>query len=386
MIPIRYGSRSLMVRRVSTVTTVLVVSLVVMIIFIVSGIAEGLKESVLRGVSGENHWIVLSRGNTAEPSSFITREEYEIIRSRPEIAQDKDGQPLVSPELVTGFNPDPEYIGQDATYFRGVFRIAFTVHSGLKIDAGRLPNPGSAEMLVGHKLAGRFKDLTPGKQVKFGRHMWDIVGVFSDDGSSRESEVLGDAEALAQDVHFADGFNSLAIVLNSGTGSEFRRSLTTDARLRLDALSEREFYSHQTEIADRLRGMGLVVAFILSVGSFFAAMNTMYSEVSRRFSEIGILRALGFGRGALLCSFLLESLFIGAAAGVIGELLGIAIVEAFGLGSRELTVGRYMFTFQLTLSVLAQGLFAGASICAIGGLLPAWQASRGTVVDRLRVM
>ena len=87
MIPVRYNLRSLMVRRTTSARTALGVALVVMILLILLGFTTGLRRTVLQaGTSGA--WIVLSRGVTSEPGSYITREQYEILRSRPEIAVD----------------------------------------------------------------------------------------------------------------------------------------------------------------------------------------------------------------------------------------------------------------------------------------------------------
>src|SRR5580704_10345377 len=104
VIPIRYNMRSLMVRRATSIMTAVVVALVVMILFILSGFVAGLRATVMRSAISDN-WIVLSRGTTNEGGSYITRDQYEIIKSRPQIATAPDGTALVSPEVVTGFNP-----------------------------------------------------------------------------------------------------------------------------------------------------------------------------------------------------------------------------------------------------------------------------------------
>ena len=74
-----------------------------------------------------------------------------------------------------------------------------------------------------------------------------------------------------------------------------------------------------------MRVLGMVVAVIMAVGAIFGAMNTMYAAVSSRTTEIGTLRALGFAPGAVMASFLLESLVLAVAAGVIGVILAMPI-------------------------------------------------------------
>src|SRR5713226_10058939 len=107
MIPIRYNLRSLLVRRTTSLMTALGIALVVMILVILLGFIAGLRRTMTLAGSHAN-WIVLSRGVNSEPGSYITREQFEIIRSRPEIDSAPDGAPLISPEYVTGFNAQPD--------------------------------------------------------------------------------------------------------------------------------------------------------------------------------------------------------------------------------------------------------------------------------------
>ena len=385
MIPIRYNLRSLMVRRATSIMTAVVVALVVMILFILSGFVAGLRATVLRSAVGDN-WIVLSRGTTNEGGSYITRDQYEILKSRPQIATTSEGQALVSPEVVTGFNPAANQ--NDAagfgTLLRGVYPIARQVHSKLRIESGRWIQHGAAEMDIGRKLAARYPFLTVGSDFKFGRHIFKIVGVFSDDDSARESEVLTDLDVLTQDIHMASGFAVLHVVLRPGTGDDFLNSLTTDARVKVDAMPEAEFYAKQTGFIEQLRALGLMVALVLAIGSIFGAMNTMYSAVARRTGEIGVLRVLGFSRFNVLSSFVMESILLGIAGAVLGEALGILAAYATGLHSQLMNVGEFIFRFQLTSGAFISGIVAGMLIGALGGLLPAWRASRTRVVDSLR--
>ena len=385
MIPLRYNLRSLMERRVTSAMTALGIALVVMIVFLLLGFVAGLRSTLTE--EGEPHdWIVLSRAVTAEPSSSVTREQYEIIRSRAEIAADRSGAPLVSPETVTAFNPDPDgrLDASAFTFLRGVYPIAFKVHRTVRIVSGRMPVAGTTEMIVGRRLVARFPALAPPRALHFGRHDWKIVGVFSDAGSARESEVWTDLDLLEQDVHMGGIYSAMHVTLRPGMGASFKAALTRDARLDLDAMPEAQFYASESELADRLRNMGIVVALILGVGAMFGGMNTMYSAVARRAREIGVLRVLGFSRADILLSFVIESLVLGIAGGVAGEILGIAVAYATGLESRLMNVATFIFSFRLAPSAFAAGLALAALIGALGGILPAWRAARMTVVESLR--
>jgi len=385
LIPIRYNLRSLMVRRATSAMTASVVALVVMLLFILSGFVAGLRATVMANALTDN-WIVLSRGTTDEGSSFISRDQYEIIKSHPQIAAAPDGQPLVSPEVITGFNPVPDAPPANSmfTLLRGVYPIGYQVHRGMKLESGRWPNRGTAEMVVGSKLAARFPNLAVGSDFKFGRRNYKIVGEFSDQDSARESEMLTDLDTLTQDIHVGNGFEVLHVVLKPGTHDDFAKSLTTDSRVKVDTMSEQEFYAKQTAFVDQLRALGLIVALILAVGSVFGAMNTMYSAVARRTSEIGVLRVLGFSRFNVLASFVIESVVLALAGGILGELLGVIVAYSTGLSSQLMNVGEFIFRFRLTVGAFVSGIVAAVLIGALGGLLPAWRASRIGLVESLR--
>ena len=384
MIPVRYNIRSLLVRRTASIMTALGVALVVMILFILLGFIAGLQQTVLQAGNSGN-WVVLSRGVTNEPGSYITREQYEIIRSRPEIAGES-GQALISPEMVTGFDASPQGAPSNSgeTLLRGVYPIAYRVHRAMRLVSGRWPAPGQAEMVVGRKLATRFPNLVPPVQLRFGRRMWKVVGIFSDRDSARESEMWTDLDVLQQDIHYRNGFASLHVVLKPGTEDDFKLALNKDARLRVDAITEAEFYSAVSQFAAQLRAMGLVVAAILAIGAIFGGMNTMYAAVARRGREIGVLRVLGFSRTNVLASFVIESVMLGLIGGIAGELLGLAIAQATGLSSRLMKAGMFIFSFQPAPSAFAAGLAAAILIGAIGGFLPALRAARLPVIESLR--
>ena len=387
MIPVRYNLRSLMVRRTTSVMTALVVALVVMVLFILSGFIAGIRGTVMQSAAGGN-WIVTSTAANSEPASYVSREQYEIIRSRPQIVTDQHGSPLVSPEMMTGFFPAPDApAGKTGfTFLRGVHPIAYQVHRDMKLVSGRWPEHGASEMVVGRKLAARYPNLKVGSDIRFGRRTWKIVGIFSDNNSARESEVWTDLDVLTQDIRYNAGFAALHVKLKPGSEEAFQQSLTTDNRLRLEAMPEREFYARESGFVDQLRVLGLVVASILGIGSIFGGMNTMYSAVARRTSEVGVLRVLGFSRFDVLASFVVESALLGLGGGLAGIALGLLAAEATGLASQLMSVGSFIFTFRLTPAAFLWGVAAGTILGALGGLLPAWRASQVGLVDSLRAV
>jgi putative ABC transport system permease protein len=382
MIPIRYNLRSLLERRATSAMTTLGVAMVAMIFVILFGFVGGLKSTLLKAGNNRN-WIVLERGALSENSSGIAREQSDVVRVLPEIALTADGQPLISPEVIVGVNVSRDNRLKQFALLRGVTPLAYQVHREMRIVTGRWPARGSEEWAVGQKLAARYPYIAPGTSFHYDRHNWKIVGIFSDNGSARESEILTDNDDLRVDKKWK-GESALHVVLKPGAEATFQNALQTDGRLKLDAISEPAYYASQTQIAKQLQSLGLIVAIVLAIAAIFGGMNTMYTAVARRQREIGVMRVLGFSRANILISFLVESAILGFVAGIVGVILAILVAWMTGLDSRLMTVGTIFFSYRPTPRAIIAGLAAAATIGVAGGMLPAWRAARIGVIEAIR--
>lgn len=363
------------------------VALVVMVLTILLGFVDGMRRTMTVAADRSN-FMVLERGVTVE-TGYINHEAVQVLRTRPEIATDSSGKPLMSPELLVGVDPTPDAPRASTAIVRAVLPIAYRVHRSIRMVEGRRPERGKNEWIVGQRLAVRFPGLHVGAKFRWEPIKTDfpIVGVFSDNGSARESEAWMDVNDLAVAIHVpADALNAnvIHLVLKRGEEEAFANALRGDNRLRVDLMSEHQFYSQAAGFSDQIRQLGMVVAVILAIGAIFGAMNTMYSAVARRRREVGTMRALGFGRGNVLAAFIVESLILAIIGGLIGETLAITVARATGLESRLMNVGTILFSFRLPWSAIGYGLIAAACIGIVGGFLPAWQAARLDVVDSLR--
>jgi putative ABC transport system permease protein len=163
-----------------------------------------------------------------------------------------------------------------------------------------------------------------------------------------------------------------------------KNSITDDRRLNVIAQTEREYYDSQTAAAAPLQYIGSVIAVVLAIGSSFAAMNTMYTAVSRRTAEIGTLRVLGFTRGAILFSFMLESLLLSLLGGMAGVMLALPLNRLQAGISSTLTFTELVFELQITPQLMAGGVLFALAMGALGGWFPAWSAARRPVLRALR--
>jgi putative ABC transport system permease protein len=384
MIPVRYNLRSLLERRGTSVMTMLGLGMVAMIFVILLGFIGGLRSTMLNA-SADRNWVLLSNGAPSETGSFIPHDSIEIVRVRPEIAQDEDGHPLVSPEIFAGVNISRDKHLRQFVLARGVTPAAYRVHRSMHLVSGHWPIRGQGQWAIGQKIQARQPYMTVGSQFHFGRRNWTIVGVFTDDDSARESEIWADYNDLLTDMgNNRQNTNSLYVVLKPATSVAFTQAIKSDGRLKLDAYTEHDYYESQTKVIDQLRSLGLIVALTLGIGATFGGMNTMYTAVARREREIGVLRVLGFSRGNILISFLIESMLLGIGGGVAGVALAFLVAWGTGLNSRLLSVGSTFFSYRPTATAITIGLVVAALIGIVGGLAPAFRAARIGVIDSLR--
>ena len=126
----------------------------------------------------------------------------------------------------------------------------------------------------------------------------------------------------------------------------------------------------------------------MAIGGIFGVMNTMFAAVAQRIKDIGVLRILGFKRWQVLVSFLLESLVIALAGGLLGFGFGSLCNGWTATSVISQRPGGGGKTVMLRLVVDAQVLMAGAIFTLVmgrlGGLIPALSATRLKILDTLR--
>ena len=130
--------------------------------------------------------------------------------------------------------------------------------------------------------------------------------------------------------------------------------------------------------------LGVFVAFVMAVGSMFAAMNTMYAAVARRTREIGVLRVLGFSRSSILVSFVVESALLALAGGALACL---AVLPFHGLTNRignTVTFSQSLFQFRVTPQMIGVAMAFALAMGLLGGLWPARAAARKDPLTALR--
>jgi putative ABC transport system permease protein len=380
-----YNLRSMIVRKGTAAMTAGGIAMVVAVFVMTLAIAQGFRATLVASGSAGNA-IVLRKSATAETVSAVLRTDVPIIESLPQVAHGADGRPLASPELVTIIALPRQTDNQPANVpVRGVGLQAFAVRDTLTFAEGRRFQPGTREINVGKLAMGRFKGLSLGSDVKFGSATWKVVGVFTADDASFESEIWGDVD-LMMPAFQRNGYQSITVKLaDPSMFDSLKAAVAGDPRLYLEPQREQDYYAEQSRaMTTVIRVFGTFVTLILSIGAVFGAMNTMYAAVAYRTREIGTLRALGFSRLRIVTAFLAESTALAVVGGVLGCILALP-VHGLSTGTTNFSsFSEVAFKFRITPALLAAGLVFSALMGAVGGLLPALRAARIPVARALR--
>ena len=128
----------------------------------------------------------------------------------------------------------------------------------------------------------------------------------------------------------------------------------------------------------------MFIALIMGIGACFAAMNTMYAAVTYRTQEIATMRVIGYRPGSVLISFMLESLILALAGGVLGCLIALPLNGVSTGTANWTTFSEIAFAFRVTPRLLLAGLAFAALMGLFGGFFPARQAARQKPAAALR--
>ena len=365
--------------------TALGIGLTVAVLLAILALIGGLRAS-LRSTGNPLQVLVLRKGSNAELSSAVTPANFQDMKFKSGVARSRSGQPMASLEMVTVINLESVDAPQGTNVtLRGISPIGIEMRDNLKLVTGRWFQEGRREIVVGESIAKRFPAAHLGGRLRFGRGDWDVVGIMAAGHSANNSEIFGDLNQVSSDFQRPDALSSVLLRATDAVAAKaLINDVANDQRLNLDAMSEKDYYEAQTNSGLVIEMLGIFVSIIMGVGSSFAAMNTMYAAVARRSQEIGTLRVLGFSRGSILLSFLIESVLLAALGGILGCLLVLPLNGVTtGIGN-FVTFSEIDFNFRVTPQIMALGVAFAMILGAVGGLFPAGSASRKQILTALR--
>jgi len=206
-----------------------------------------------------------------------------------------------------------------------------------------------------------------------------VRGVYPD-ANGNESAVVMDIAPAQQALHrFGQVDRIFVKVPSSPDIEEWQRRLRSVLPPGLDVRPQGTGTQENRQMLAAFRWNLRLLSYIaLIVGAFFI-YNTISVSVVRRRPEIGIVRALGASRAAVLAAFLGEAAFFGLAGALVGLLLGrilaVGAVKLMSATVQALYVSSRPGAIALTASSVVLGLIVGIGVAVFSALSPAREAS-----------
>lgn len=433
-VPLAYNMRSVLVRwRISVLTALaftVVVALVIVLLAFVNGMYELNDNS---GIPG--NVIVMSEGSTDEMFSNLGHGDISNIPNAM-ATLDPNDEPLPAPvgiKKTIGSDGKPSYLVSKEIFYTinqsvpnptgGAPRRRFLqlramddahlsgeVHdvellagnwfqqSGIQQKAGpdgtmrtyiqAVLGDGAAAMLGEETAKGR---LDVGDTFAIGDTDWLVVGIMASSGKTFGSEIWAQNTTLITKPFGKDKYTTLVMRTDPPT-EDAARAMAYHLQYRYDqqklkSFSEKDYFKELTKTNEGFLTNIVIIAVVMAVGGVFGVMNTMFASIAARIKEVGMLRILGFKRWQILISFMLESLAIAFAGGLLGCLLGYLCngFEATStLSSGQGGGKRVLLKLTVDYQTIAAGMLFTLMMGRIGGLVPALSAMRMKILDTLR--
>jgi ABC-type antimicrobial peptide transport system permease subunit len=237
---------------------------------------------------------------------------------------------------------------------------------------------GNRELIIGRLAADALK-VRVGSAVRLGDAAFRVVGLFETGMSWEESIAviaLRDAQALYGKPHQVT-FYSIKLTDPQQAGRVVGLIDTQFPNLLVARSSE---FAESLPDFQSMSGVMLAVSVLAVAVGGIGMVNTMIMSVFERTREIGTLRAVGWRRRNVLIGVLKESLTIS----LIGAAIGLLMALAFSLLLRQIPMFGSVLAITFSPSVLLRTLIVALCLGAVGGLYPAWRASRLSPVAALR--
>jgi putative ABC transport system permease protein len=252
---------------------------------------------------------------------------------------------------------------------------------------------GKNNVIIGYDIASAFFPIESayGKEIKINGRKCVVVGVFQKEGQDITGNSLD--QAVVVPVFFGKKFinkrsNPMILVKakesvsNADLKDELKGVMRSIRKLKPQmsdnfSLNEISLIGNQLDSLFSVIGLAgwVIGGFSILVGGFGIA-NIMFVSVKERTKLIGIQKALGAKNSFILIQFLLESVFLCIAGGILGLLLVYLMASS---------ITRFTeFVVELSAQNIILGILVSVIIGIISGITPALSASKLDPVEAIR--
>ncbi len=259
----------------------------------------------------------------------------------------------------------------------------------VEIEDGRMYKRGSSDCVIGSQLAEDL-EVNIGGKITVEDTKFRVIGILKERGIgfdiSADSAVFIDPQMFTRIYEDTDeGYTNVIIQVEDINEIDI---VKTNLEERLNKKEEEVFVLATNTILSSINEISRYISlFLMGISSIsllvagVSILNVMLMSTMERTREIGIMKAVGASRKDVLKMFLLEALFLGTAASLIGGILSFG--GGFLITVLIMKQASYLFA-PSSMMYIVLGIAFGILTGVAGGVYPAWKAAQMRPLDALR--
>lgn len=276
--------------------------------------------------------------------------------------------------------------------------------ASVKMKEGRfLANGDRGVAVLGYRAAKEIfdKDIFVGSQIKIENETFKVIGIMEEiggiGGAQEDKSVflsLEDSESYAGGFGI-DNYYAIEVRVEPERTDEIAEKIKEKLMITRHVTEEDidfAVYTPKMITATVLNIIGTINLFVYGIAAISLLVgavgiaNTMFTSVTERTRQIGILKALGMTNKDVMNLFLVESAFIGLIGGIIGLFVGFILSGIIGYVASIFLAGTRISGAMVSISpmLIIFSLIFSTGIGIVSGILPARRAARLEPVEALR--
>jgi putative ABC transport system permease protein len=341
-------------RPLRSAISVLGVALGVILVMLFTGLTRGMSNDLQRRNSNVRAEIIFTRPGSIELTSASTNLSTKYVERLKSIEGVEDASPV-----ILDFYPSGAF---GVEQIEGIEWDTFAKMNSISLIEGNPPRAFD-EIVIDETKASRNHPV--GSTVKmFGDNPYRVAGIYAPESGARSKLTI---EAM-QNVLGTPGKCTYILVKCRNATEQVAVAKRIDEQLPGNKVQfTRDVF---TSIETSIPSLGIFLRVLVGVASLLSAlvvMLAMYTTITERTREIGILKAMGASRGYIISEIEREALLIS----LMGLAVGFAFAAAAGFFIHKATGLIFEFGGMWALTAAAIGLVGGA----VGAFYPAVRAA-----------